>query len=59
MYNWEIDEVFKKYNYKPPASVYIAVCGSPQVRHVKCDGEWIDIWSADGAHWRVSPHPDE
>ena len=58
MYNWEIDDLVKQYNYRPPASVYIKICEtSPQITHVKCDGDWIDIW-ADGAHWRVSPHPD-
>lgn len=53
----EIDRIVREHGYVLPASVYIAICRSRQVDHVRRDGEWIDIWSRDGRHWRIQVHP--
>ena len=53
----EIDRIVREHGYVLPASVYIAICRSRQVDHVRRDGDWIDIWSRDGRHWRIQVHP--
>lgn len=53
MNNREIDKAVKDYGYVIPVDLYIKICRSPQVDHVKADGEWTDIWTNDGSHWRV------
>lgn len=36
MYNWEIDNTLKKYNYDIPSSIYLDICkSSPQITFVK------------------------
>lgn len=57
MNNNEIDTVVQEHGYVLPASVYIAICRSRQVDHVRRDGEWYDIWTTDGWHWRVTVNP--
>lgn len=59
MTNQEIDRIVREHGYVLPASVYIAICRSRQVDHVRRDGDWIDIWSRDGRHWRVTVRPDQ
>ena len=49
----EIDRTVWEHGYVLPASVYIAICRSWQVDHVRRDGDWYDIWSRDGGHWRI------
>lgn len=54
MTNDGIEKAVKKYGYIIPFPVYRDICNSPQVDHIKSDGKWVDIWTNDGAHWRVS-----
>lgn len=54
----EIDRAVRGHGYVLPASVYIAICRSRQVDHVRRDGDWYDIWSRDGGYWRIRVHPD-
>lgn len=49
----EIDRIVREHGYVLPASVYIMICRSRQIDHVRRDGDWIDIWSQDGGHWRI------
>ena len=56
MTDQEIDRAVREHGYVLPASVYIS---SRQLDHVRRDGEWIDIWSRDGRHWRVTVRPDQ
>ena len=58
MTDQEIDRAVREHGYVLPASVYITICRSRQLDHVRRDGEWIDIWSRDGRHWRVTVRPD-
>lgn len=53
MTDQEIDRIIREHEYMLPASVYITICRSEQVDHVRRDGEWYDIWSRDGGHWRI------
>lgn len=32
---------------------YIQVCRSPQVDHVKRDGDRVQIWTKDGGFWEI------
>lgn len=50
----EIDRIVREYGYVLPVSVYITICRSEQVDHVRRDGDWIDIWTRTGGHWRVA-----
>lgn len=54
----EIDRTVREHDGVLPASVYISICRSRQVDHVRRDGDWYDIWSRDGGHWRVTVKPD-
>ena len=54
----EIDRIVREHGYVLPASVYIAICRSRQVDHVRRGGGWYDIWSRNGGHWRVTVRPD-
>ena len=49
----EIDRTIREHGYVLPVSVYIMICRSRQIDHVRRDGDWIDIWSRDGGHWRI------
>lgn len=50
----EIDKIISEYNYVLPFKVYSTVCSSGQIDHIKRDNDWIDIWTSDGWHWRVT-----
>ena len=49
----EIARVVREYNYILPVAVYVDICRSEQVDHVHRDGEWVDIWTRTGWHWRI------
>lgn len=49
----EIDRIVREYGYVLPVSVYITICRNKQVDHVRRDGDWIDIWTQTGWHWRI------
>ena len=49
----EIDRIVREHGYVLPVSVYISICRSEQVDHVRRDGDWIDIWTQTGWHWRI------
>ena len=53
MSNEEIDRAVREYGYVLPFKIYALVCTSKQIDHVRRDGEWIDIWSKEGNHWRI------
>ena len=53
MSNEEIDRAVREYGYVLPFKIYALVCASKQIDHVRRDGEWIDIWSKEGNHWRI------
>lgn len=50
----EIDRIVREHGYVLPVSVYISICRSEQVDHVCRDGDWIDIWTRTGGHWRIT-----
>ena len=52
-----IDQKIRDCGYSLPDFLYIAICRSAQVDHVRRDGAWYDIWTTDGWHWRVTVHP--
>lgn len=58
MNDTEIDKAIREYECVLPASVYIDVCRSRQVDHVRRDGDQYEIWSRTGGHWRVTVKPD-
>lgn len=49
----EIDRIIREHEYMLPVSVYITICRSEQVDHVCRDGDWINIWTRNGEHWRI------
>ena len=49
----EIDRIVREHSYVIPANLYVDICRSEQVDHVRRDGDCIDIWSRDGGHWRI------
>lgn len=53
MTDQEIDRAVREHGYVLPANLYVDICRSEQVDHVRRDGDWIDIWSQDGGHWRI------
>lgn len=53
MSNEEIDRMVRKHGGVLPIKVYAAICKSPQIDHIRRDGEWIDLWADDGSYWRV------
>ena len=57
MTDQEIDRVVWEHDYVLPADLYILICRSEQIDHVRRDGDWTDIWSQDGGHWRIQVHP--
>lgn len=57
MKNEEIEIAVRERNYCVPSLLYISICRSPQVDHVQRDGDWYDIWTMDGWHWRVKVYP--
>ena len=58
MTDQEIDRVVREHGGVLSADLYILICRSEQIDHVCRDGDWIDIWSQDGGHWRVTVIPD-
>lgn len=58
MTDLEIDRVVRDHDGLLPASVYIAICRSRQVDHVRRDGDWYDIWTRTGGYWRSTVIPD-
>lgn len=55
MSNEDIDRMVREHDYVLPFKIYAVVCASEQVDHIRRDGEWVDIWTHDGQHWRVKP----
>lgn len=53
MSNEDIDKTVREYGGVLPFKVYAAVCASPQIDHIRRDGDYIDLWSRDGRHWRI------
>lgn len=45
----------REHDYVLPFKIYAVICASEQVDHIRRDGEWVDIWTNDGQHWRVRP----
>ena len=58
MKNEEIELAVKGCDYCIPSSLYISICQSKQVDHVKMDGNFFNIWTRDGWHWKVKVYPD-
>ena len=58
MKNEEIELAVKGCGYRIPSSLYISICRSPQVDHVKRNGDFFDIWTRDGWYWRVQVYPN-
>lgn len=54
MTNEIIEKVARENGYVLSSSIYKEICDSPQVDHVLRVGNWYDIWTKDGAHWRVT-----
>lgn len=54
----EIDRIVREHGYVLPVSVYISICRSEQVDHVKRNRDFFDIWTRDGWHWKVQVYPD-
>lgn len=57
MLNSEIDNAVKHFNGVLPSCLYRDVCSSKQVDQL--DGEFVDIWTKDGAYWRVKVYPSQ
>ena len=55
MTNQEIDRMVREHDYVFPFKIYAVICASEQVDHIRRDGEWVDLWTNDGQHWRVKP----
>ena len=53
MYTWEIDDLVRARGNILPVQEYIQVCRSPQVDHVKRDGDRVKIWTRDGGFWEI------
>lgn len=53
MYTWEIDDLERARGNILSVQEYIQVCRSPQVDHVKRDGERVQIWTKDGGFWEI------
>ncbi len=53
MSNEDIDRTVREHGGVLPFKVYAVVCASKQIDHIRKDGEWIDLRSKDGRHWRV------
>lgn len=57
MTDQEIDRVVREHGGVLPADLYVLICRSEQIDHVRREGDWTDIWSRDGGHWRIQVHP--
>ena len=53
MYTWEIDDLVRARGNILSVQEYIQVCRSPQVDHVKRDGDRVKIWTRDGGFWEI------
>lgn len=53
MYTWEIDDLVRARGNILSVQEYIQVFRSPQVDHVKRDGERVQIWTKDGGFWEI------
>ena len=49
MYTWEIDDLVRARGNILPVQEYIQVCRSPQVDHIKRDGDR----TKDGGFWEI------
>lgn len=58
MNDTEIDRMIREYRCVLPVTIYVDICRSEQVDHVRRDGDWIDIWTRAGGHWRITVKPD-
>lgn len=53
MSNNDITNVVNKYDGVLPFQIYAIVSSSDQINHVVRDGDYINMWSSDGAFWHV------
>lgn len=53
MNDTEIDRMIREYRCVLPVTIYVDICRSEQVDHVRRDGDWIDIWTRTGRYWRI------
>ena len=53
MSNEEIDKIVRECGGVLPFKIYAIVCASEQIDHIRRDGDYIDLWSRDGRHWRI------
>ena len=53
MYTWEIDDLVRARGNILSVQEYIQVFRSPQVDHVKRDGDRVQIWTKDGGFWEI------
>ena len=55
MYDFEINNIMKKYNYNIPKEEYFKICDtSKQINVVKYNpcGDFIEISTKEGGYWR-------
>ena len=56
MYSCEIDNIMKQHNYKLPSYLYLAICSSSQIDHIRfneCSNDF-EIWTKDGWYWKFN-----
>lgn len=47
MYSYEIERLLKSRNYLISIQEYLTITDSPQIDHIKYDGEKFNMWTTD------------
>lgn len=54
MFDFEINDLMRKYNYNIPSDKYLEICNSPQITEIKYSpyGDCFEISTKDGGYWK-------
>ena len=54
MYDFEIDNTMKKFNYNIPNEEYIKICDSPQIIRISYSayGDYYEIRTSNDGYWK-------
>lgn len=58
MYSYEIQQLLESYQYNISSDIYLQICTSSQINHVKYTafGDFFEIWTDDNYYWKLTVH---
>lgn len=61
MYSYEIQQLLELHNYTISNNIYLQICTSSQINHVKYTafGDFFEIWTDDNYYWKFTVYRED